>query len=175
MPRCLASHVIISHIASGGAHVRRGLKGGEQMQFITSQSFIEDSEEVKWSFLRLWTSSASSSTAPFAPTARSTAKRLGSVGKKEHKRCLFLDYRILRWICFLCRLVIGGTLWIVRARRNTISTRWLLLSTFDQVQLWNCLHPRTTSELTRPRLQFNNPPPSPVRAQAQVRTRLKTR
>ena len=41
------------------------------------------------------------------------------------------------------------------------------------MKLWNCLHPRTTSELTRPRLQFNNPPPSPVRAQAQVRTRFK--
>ena len=49
-PRCLdplAYHVITSHIASGGAHVRRGLKGSEQVQFITSDSLIEDSEEVK--------------------------------------------------------------------------------------------------------------------------------
>ena len=49
MPTCLASHVIISHIASGGAHVRRGIKGGELIQSITIEPLIEDSEVI---FLR---------------------------------------------------------------------------------------------------------------------------
>ena len=62
------------------------------------------------------------------------SQEIGVSWKKQQKRC-FLKFRILRWICFLRRLVIGGTLWIVRARRNTISTRWLLLSAFDHYEI----------------------------------------
>ena len=47
IPRCLAYHVIISYIALGGAHVRRGLKGGDRIQLITIEPLIEESEEAK--------------------------------------------------------------------------------------------------------------------------------